>query len=69
LYFCYRAYGTRYPRAFSKEEWIAIESRNAQLVFMEEFAQKHCGVKLDTTCLAGGFDLTRSGVRTILEKA
>jgi hypothetical protein len=36
---------------------------------MEEFTQKGCGVILDTTHLADVFELTRSRVRTIREKA
>jgi hypothetical protein len=51
------------------EEWIAIESRNAQLVFMEEFTQKGCGVTIETTYLADAFKLTRSCIRTIRAKA
>jgi hypothetical protein len=49
---------------FRSEEWIAIESRKAQLVFVEEFAQKDCGVTIDTTCLAEIFEMSRSRVRT-----
>jgi hypothetical protein len=55
-------------RLFRNDEWITIESRNTQLVFVEEFAQKDCGVTFDTTCLADVFELTRSRVRTIREK-
>jgi hypothetical protein len=53
---------------FRNEEWIPIESRNAQLVFVEESAQKGCGVTLDTACLTDRFELTRSRARTICEK-
>jgi hypothetical protein len=31
---------------FRNEGWIAIESRNAQPVFLEELAQNNCGVNL-----------------------
>jgi hypothetical protein len=54
---------------FRNEECIAIESRNAQLVFVEEFAQKGGGVTFDTTYLADAFDPTRSRIRTIRAKA
>jgi hypothetical protein len=54
---------------FRNEEWIAIESRNAQLVFVEEFTQKGCCITLDTTCIADEFELNRSRVRAIREKA
>jgi hypothetical protein len=37
-------------------------------VFVEEFAQKDCGVTLDTTCLAEVFELTPSSVLTIHKK-
>jgi hypothetical protein len=47
---------------FRNEEWITIASRKAQLVFVEEFTQKDCGVTLDTTCLADVFELSRSRV-------
>jgi hypothetical protein len=36
---------------------------------VEEFAQKDCSITLDTTCLADVFELTRSRVRTVREKA
>jgi transposase len=35
---------------------------------VKEFAQKDCGVTLDTTCLAGYFGLTRFRIRTIRVK-
>jgi hypothetical protein len=53
---------------FRNAEWIAIESRNAQLAFVEELAQKDRGITLNTTCLADVFDLTRSCVRTVRAK-
>jgi hypothetical protein len=54
---------------FRNEEWISIESRDAQLVFVEEFAQKDCGVTFDTICLTDLFELTRSRIRTICTRA
>jgi hypothetical protein len=36
----------------NRDEWIAIESRNAQLAFIEQFAKTECGVTFHTTVLA-----------------
>jgi hypothetical protein len=54
---------------FRNAEWITVESRNAQLVFVEEFARKDCGITFDILCLADVFELTRSRIRTIHAKA
>jgi hypothetical protein len=51
------------------DEWIAIESRNVQHVFIEQLAKTECGVTFDTTVLAKLFELTRSRVRAIRAKA
>jgi hypothetical protein len=51
------------------DEWIAIESRNTQLVLIEQFAKIECGVTFDTTVLTELFELTLSRVRTIWAKA
>jgi hypothetical protein len=50
-------------------KWIAIESRNAQLVFIEQFAKTKCGVTIDITVFVALFELTRSRVRAIGVKA
>jgi hypothetical protein len=34
------------------DEWIAIESRIAQLAFIEQFTKTECGVTFDATVLA-----------------
>jgi hypothetical protein len=47
------------------DEWIAIEFRNAQLAFIEQFAKIEFGGRFDPTVLAELFDLTSSRVRTI----
>jgi hypothetical protein len=47
----------------------AIESRNAQLVFIGPFAKTECGVTFDSTVLAELFELTRSRLRAIRAKA
>jgi hypothetical protein len=51
------------------DEWIAIEYRNAQLVFIEQFAKIECSVTFDTAVLAELFKLTRSCMRAICAKA
>jgi hypothetical protein len=51
------------------KEWIALETRKAQLVFLEEFAQIECGWIFDVAKLANLFKLTRSRVHTLLVEA
>jgi hypothetical protein len=50
------------------ESWNALDSRNAQLVFLEEFARTECGIPLDSGHLSDPFNLTRERVCKILSK-
>jgi hypothetical protein len=50
------------------ESWNALDSRNAQLVFLEAFARTECGIPLDSGHLSEVFNLTREHVRKILSK-
>jgi hypothetical protein len=50
------------------EVWNALDSRNAQLVFLDEFARVECGKPLNSGHLADVFDLTRDRVRRVLAK-
>jgi hypothetical protein len=47
------------------EEWNAIESRYAQIVFLIEFAQTECDIALDNWILANIFQLTPHRVHEI----
>jgi predicted sulfurtransferase len=51
------------------DKWIAIESRNAQLVFIEQFAKSERGVTLDAIRFAELFELIRFHLRAIRAKA
>jgi hypothetical protein len=50
------------------ESWNALDSRNAQLVFLQGFARTECGIPLDSGHLSDVFNLTRERVRKILSK-
>jgi hypothetical protein len=45
-----------------------LETRNAKLVFLEEFAQTECGAAVNIASLADLFKLTRSRVHTVRVK-
>jgi hypothetical protein len=51
------------------KEWTRLESRNAQVAFLAEFAEFDCGIRLPSTTIADVFGLTASRVRTICIKA
>jgi hypothetical protein len=53
---------------FRNEEWIALETRSAKLVFLEEFAQIECGAAVNIASLADLFKLTRYRVHTVRVK-
>jgi hypothetical protein len=60
----------RDSRALLRSEgWNCLESRNAQLVFLADFAEIECGITLDTQQLADLFQVTRSRARKLLYKA
>jgi hypothetical protein len=46
-------------------EWITVESRGVQLVFIEQFAKIECGVTFEATVLTELFEFTRSRVPAI----
>jgi hypothetical protein len=50
------------------EEWNQLESWNAQVAFLLEFAAPDCGIELPSPTLAEVFDLMLSRVRTICIK-
>jgi hypothetical protein len=51
------------------EEWNCLESRNAQLVFLADFAEIESGITFETQELAGLFQETRSSADRVLYKA
>jgi hypothetical protein len=51
------------------EAWNELDSRNAQLVFLDAFARIDCTVPLDSGHLAGVFDLTRDRLRKLLTES
>jgi hypothetical protein len=50
-------------------EWIPVESRNPQLMYIEQLAKTECGITFDTTVPAELFELTHFCVRAIRAKA
>jgi hypothetical protein len=50
------------------DEWIAIESWNAQLAFIRQFAKTECGIIFDTTGLAELFKFTRARMPAVRAK-
>jgi hypothetical protein len=57
------------PALMRNDQWITIESRSAQLVFIEQSAKIECGGAFNTTVPAELFELTRSRVPAIRAKA
>jgi hypothetical protein len=53
---------------FRNEEWIALEIRNAKLVFLKEFVETECGAAVNIASLADLFKLTRYRVHTVRVK-
>jgi hypothetical protein len=51
------------------EAWNELDSRTAQLVFLDAFAWIDCFVLLDSGHLAGVFDLTRDRVGKVFTKS
>jgi hypothetical protein len=50
-------------------EWIALDSRKGQLVFLQESDETECAVRFNSECLVELFELTRSRFRVLLAKA
>jgi hypothetical protein len=53
------------PALLRNEESIALETRSAPLVFLQEFAQTKCGGAFNIASLADLFKLARSRVHTV----
>jgi hypothetical protein len=49
--------------------WNVLNSQNAQLMFIDEFALNECAVQIDSSHLGDVFDLTRDRVGKILATA
>jgi hypothetical protein len=51
------------------DQWNSLQSRNAQVAFLAEFAERECSIQLLNLSLAEAFGLTASHIHTIRAKA
>jgi hypothetical protein len=50
-------------------EWCALQSRNQQVVFMDDFIKNECGITLTAAALGAAFMIKGSHLRKIRSKA
>jgi hypothetical protein len=55
--------------AMRSDQWNTLQSRNAQVAFLAEFAEREYGIQFLNLSLAEAFGLTASHIRTIPAKA
>jgi hypothetical protein len=55
--------------AMKSDQWNTLQSRNARIAFLDEFAERESGIQLPNLSLAEAFGLMVSHIRTIRAKA
>jgi hypothetical protein len=55
--------------AMRSDQWNTLQSRNAQIGFLAEFAERECGIQLPNLSLAEAFELTAFHICIIHAKA
>jgi hypothetical protein len=56
------------PAMLRSEAWTGLQSRNEQVVFLQNFAETECGKSLSNQVLAYVFEIQESHVRKIRNK-